>query len=130
MNLKSTVSICAMLCFRPPLNELVNQKVTSLTHLHRNEIPSWMTALLLLLYSLILPIAVYIWNPAFLLSQTGLPNGGYMFTHFQESVHVKEMLQNVTFDFWFSGSSLGYPMLMSHPLPTFFTGICMIIFEP
>ena len=113
-----------------PLDELVKQKVMSLTHLHKSEIPSWMAALLLLLYSLILPIAVCIWNPAFLFSQTGLPNGGYMFTHFQESVRVKEMLQNVTFDFWFSGSSLGYPMLMSHPLPTFFTGICMIIFEP
>lgn len=76
------------------------------------------------------PLAVYYRNPKYLCSNEGFADGGDLYSHFIESFHIKENLQNGITNFWFNQTTLGYPLFTAYqPLPGFFVAICMVLFE-
>ena len=75
-------------------------------------------------------VSVYLHNPNFLYSQTGYINGGRVNQHFLEANRLKEFFRNGITNFWFSDSSLGYPMfIIFQPLPSVMTAIAFLFFE-
>ena len=69
-------------------------------------------------------------NPDYLSSPTGYADGGDMYSHIAEALHLKELIQNRTSNFWYDKATLGYPMFTAyHPLPCFLTALNMLLLE-
>ncbi len=76
------------------------------------------------------PISVLFHSPKYLYSPIGFADGGDMYSHIAEAIHLKELLQNGTTNFWFDQVSLGYPMFTAYqPLPCFFVAFVMALFD-
>jgi len=112
------------------LDELVTKKLTLSKLDHPDDIPSWLSTGILSIFFILLPVNVYIDNPTYITSQTGYPNGGHVFTRIQEAVHVKQLIQNMTFNFWNSDAALGYPLFMgTAPLSTVTLSCVFLLFD-
>eukprot|EP00794_Sanderia_malayensis_P011056 gene11056-12223_t len=63
---------------------------------------------------LAVPLSLIYYNPSYLLSETGYADGGDMYSHIIEAIHLKERLENGASDFWFDKVSLGFlsPLLV------------------
>ena len=97
---------------------------------HDKDMPQWLSAITLTIIFSIIPISVFVVNPPYLTSATGYAIGGHIYMHMVEAIKVKDLLRNLTTNFWFDGSSLGYPMFMkSHPLSCISTAIVMLLTE-
>ena len=93
---------------------------------------SWGTlgTIVMTITSLLTPLTVLYHNPRYLFSMTGFADGGDMYSHFAEAVHVKEQMENGIFNFWFDQVSLGYPMFTAYqPLPCFLIASLMTVFQ-
>lgn len=76
------------------------------------------------------PLAVICHNPDYLHSSTGYADGGDMYSHIAEAIHLKELLESDTLNFWYYQVSLGYPMFTAYqPLPCFFIASAMVLFS-
>ena len=63
-------------------------------------------------------------------SQTAFNNGENVHHRFSEIIKLKELLVKGSINFWSSGNSLGYPLLMTtQPFPTFSAAVFVLIWE-
>ncbi|XP_068686383.1 uncharacterized protein [Montipora foliosa] len=95
-----------------------------------NDIPLWLSLLILFSVSLSLFLALVLNSNPYLTSTTGYADGGDMYSHQVEALYLKELLQNGSTDLWFDEITLGYPFLLAyHPFPCLFTSVLMILTE-
>ena len=97
---------------------------------YSKDIPKWLAWFIVGLASLTVPLAIWYTNPLYLVDGNGYANGGNMYSHLAEILHLKESLKNGSSNFWFDQTALGYPMFMSHQLvPGFATATVILLFE-
>ena len=94
------------------------------------DLPRWVAHLTVLAVSLSIPVSLFVNGSNYLTSWTGYADGGDMYSHIVEALHVKSELQRGSMDFWFAGCTLGYPMFLAYqPLPCLFVGSLMAVTE-
>lgn len=94
------------------------------------DLPKWLAYLTVFTVSLSVPVTLYVNGSNYLTSTTGFADGGDMYSHITEALHVKTVLQRGITDFWFSDVTLGYPMFLAyHPLPCLLVGSLMAVTE-
>lgn len=95
-----------------------------------NDIPSWLSLFIVASVSASVPLSVVLFSSKYLTSETGFADGGDMYSHITEALYIKEQFQLGKTDLWYSGVTLGYPILMAYqPLPCLITAITMIAAE-
>lgn len=94
------------------------------------DLPRWLAYLTVIAVSLSVPVSLSLNGSSYLSSSTGYGDGGDMYSHIVEALHVKTVLQHGVTDFWFANCTLGYPMFLAyHPLPCLLVGTLMAATE-
>lgn len=94
------------------------------------DIPRWLSLIIVLAASASVPLALLHHSSNYLTSAYGLADGGDMYSHFTEALHVKQQLQRRETDLWYDGVTVGYPIFLAYqPLPCSITAAFMALLE-
>lgn len=94
------------------------------------DIPRWLSLIIVLAASASIPLALLYHSSNYLTSAFGLADGGDMYSHFTEALHLKQQLQQGKTDLWYDGVTLGYPIFLAYqPLPCCVTATFMAMLE-
>ena len=111
---------------------LLEEKVQEFIHAEKEkqDIKKTIVVLLFTIFALTLFGGIFQTNMLYITSQSAYNNGENVHHRFSEIIKLKELLVKGSVNFWSSGNSLGYPLLMTTQLfPTFSAAVFVFIGE-